>query len=519
MPKSAEDMGKTQREISVSEFFEKNKHLLGFDNPTKALLIIVKEAVDNSLDACEEAGILPEITVNITQKDDDIYRIKIKDNGPGIVKKQVPYVFGKLLYGSKFHTNKQNRGQQGIGISACLLYSQLTTGKETIVKTKTKDQEKTHSFHLLIDTEKNEPKIVKEEELDRGITDHGISINMEAVANYRRTQGVEQYLRQTAIANPFAKITYKTPEGEKITYNRAVDKLPKPSKKIKPHPHGVELGILMRMAETTGSRTIGTFLRNDFSSTGKTSAEKICNLAKVDPKMSIDEMGRKEAEKLIKAMQRVNLQSPPLDCLSPIGENALKERLENMFSDANFIETVTRRPAVYRGNPFQIEVGLVYDPENLDKDKKSKLMRFANRVPLLYQKGACAIYKAASETTWKRYGLKQNNKSLPIGPVIIVLHISSVWVPFISESKEAIASYPDIVKEMSLALQSCGRKLKTHLNKRKKAKKEKKRLHIFEDYFPLIEKAAKSLAEEKGKVDIKPVMEKVVKKDLVKEDE
>jgi DNA topoisomerase VI subunit B len=126
---TAEGMAAKQRDISVSEFFAKNRHLLGFDNPRKALLTAVKEAVDNSLDACEEAGILPEIWVHMEQTGENRFKLAVQDNGPGIVKKQIPLIFGKLLYGSKFHRLRMSRGQQGIGISAAGMYGMLTTGK------------------------------------------------------------------------------------------------------------------------------------------------------------------------------------------------------------------------------------------------------------------------------------------------------------------------------------------------------------------------------------------------------
>ncbi|MEK7394807.1 MAG: ATP-binding protein, partial [Fibrobacterota bacterium] len=113
-------MAKKQQEISVADFFAKNRHMLGFDNTRKALLTAVKEAVDNSLDACEEARILPRIRVEIRKVEgtEDHYVLSVRDNGPGIVKAQIPRVFAKLLYGSKFHRLRMSRGQQRIGISA-----------------------------------------------------------------------------------------------------------------------------------------------------------------------------------------------------------------------------------------------------------------------------------------------------------------------------------------------------------------------------------------------------------------
>ena len=199
--KTAEEMAKEQKEISISEFFEKNKHLLGFDNPTKALLMCAKEAVDNALDACQEAGIVPDIVIKVRQLKDENYRISIQDNGPGVVKEQIPKVFGKLLYGSKFHTLKQNRGQQGIGISACVLYSQLTTGANTRVWSKTEKDKKTHYYELQINTRKNEPEIMKEE-MQEPTFEHGTKIEIDVSGRYRKW--VEDYLKQTSIANPFA---------------------------------------------------------------------------------------------------------------------------------------------------------------------------------------------------------------------------------------------------------------------------------------------------------------------------
>jgi len=157
---TAKSMAANQRDISVSEFFAKNRHLLGFDNPRKALLTTVKEAVDNSLDACEEAGILPEIWVHIQSTADQRYKVGIQDNGPGIVKKQIPLIFGKLLYGSKFHRMRQSRGQQGIGISAAGMYGVLTTGKPIKILSKISKRESAHYYEIKIDTKVNHPIIL-----------------------------------------------------------------------------------------------------------------------------------------------------------------------------------------------------------------------------------------------------------------------------------------------------------------------------------------------------------------------
>ena len=178
-PIHARELAKKQREISIAEFFEKNRHLLGFDNPRKALLTTIKEAVDNALDACEEARILPEVTVELIQLGETRFRIIIEDNGPGIVKQQIPKIFAKLLYGSKFHKLSQSRGQQGIGISAAVLYAQLTTGKPALITSKTDAKNKAAQMKLKISTSTNEPEIIEETQVDWPEKKHGTNIKIE----------------------------------------------------------------------------------------------------------------------------------------------------------------------------------------------------------------------------------------------------------------------------------------------------------------------------------------------------
>ena len=490
--KKAEDFAKEQKDISVSEFFEKNKHLLGFDNPTKSLLMAVKEAVDNSLDACEEAGILPDITVKIKQVDENTYIVSVADNGPGIVKENVPRVFGKLLYGSKFHRLLQGRGQQGIGISSVTLYAQLTTGVPTKVWSKVESKKKTYYCELHLNTTKNEPDIIKEEELDKEVVgEHGIKVEMEIHGRYRKT--VEDYLKQTSISNPFAKLTYTAPDGTKTTFRRSVNELPKPPKRMKPHPHGMEFGILQRLLQNTSSRTLQSFMTNEFSSVGQQSAKEICKLAKLPEDSKPNELDRAAIEKLIKGMQTAKIQRPPTDCLSPIGSTELEKSLKKEYPNAEFVTSITRDPEVYRGFPFLIEVGIIYGfaeeatpRKKKDDDEKKEdtieLIRFANRVPLLYQQSACALTEAVKDVDWRRYNLSQSGNNLPSGPMKLVVHICSVWVPFMSESKEAVAAYPEIIKEAKLAIQDAGRKLSSYLSGKRRAGEQKRRMQMFDRY-------------------------------------
>ena len=225
--KSAEELAKKQREISIAEFFEKNRHLLGFDNPRRALLTAVKEAVDNALDACEEARILPEITVELIALSETRFRMIVEDNGPGIVKKQIPPIFARLLYGSKFHKLAATRGQQGIGISATVLYGQLTTGKPATIFSKTTANAKTQMMKLKIDTQTNLPQVLEEREVDWEGKEHGTKIEVNLDGSYMKgRQSVDEYLKETAIVNPHCTIIYVTPEAKQIIFDRSTNELP-----------------------------------------------------------------------------------------------------------------------------------------------------------------------------------------------------------------------------------------------------------------------------------------------------
>ncbi|GAB4332725.1 MAG: DNA topoisomerase VI subunit B [Candidatus Abyssubacteria bacterium] len=493
---TAESLAKKQREISVSEFFAKNRHLLGFDNPKKALLTAVKEAVDNSLDACEEAGILPEIEVVIKNGGIDRFTISVKDNGPGIVKAQIPNIFGKLLYGSKFHALKMARGQQGIGISAAGMYGLLTTGKSMKIISRTSPRKPAHYYEVQIDTRKNRPEIIRDSEVEADFP-QGTQVEIELEARYQKgRQSVDGYLAQTAIANPHVTLRYQGPDGELVEYERATDQLPPPPKLIKPHPYGVELGVLIKMLRETKNRSLLLFLRNDFSRVTPRVASEICERAGLSEKANPARIAREEADKLYAAINQTKILSPPSDCVVPIGEELIKKGLAQVF-EAEFYEACTRPPAVYRGNPFRIECGIAYGGKGAEE--LATVLRFANRVPLLYQQSACAVHKAIVTTNWRSYGLQQSKGSLPQGPLAIMVHVASVWVPFTSESKEAIAHYPEILKEMRLALQECGRKLGAHLRRQKwQAEEHTKRTYI-ERYIPHISEALRDILALKEK--------------------
>ncbi len=571
---TAETMAASQRDISVSEFFAKNRHLLGFDNPRKALLTTVKEAVDNSIDACEEAAILPEIWVHIQQMGTNRYKVGVQDNGPGIVKRQIPLIFGKLLYGSKFHRLRQSRGQQGIGISAAGMYGVQTTGKPVKIISKISKRKPAHYYEIQIDTKKNNPEILNGRgdgvDIPPGATgdayiekhgiewveeNHGTRVTIELEARYQRGRGsVDEYLQQTAIANPHVTLHYIDPEDNQRIYARATETLPKEPKEIKPHPYGVELGRLAAMLKETKEPTLSSFLTSSFSRVSSSLARTICKTANLSTRARTTRIGQREADSLYQAIQATKISNPSTDCICPIGEDLILKGLHQVVP-GEFYTADTRPPSVYRGNPFQVEVGLVYGGEaptkrmtaelleelleetdartirqflintfnsigtdgaekiikssrlgtrqspsrlkpkeiaallhamqnvNISEGQTMEIIRFANRVPLQFQHGACAITQTVLQTNWRSYGLAQSRGSLPKGPVTLMVHIASVWVPFTSESKEAVAAYPEIQKELRLGLQSVGRKLGMFMRRRNRMRQQSDRRNVFLRYL------------------------------------
>lgn len=519
---TAVEMGARQREISVSEFFTKNRHLLGFDNPRKALLTCVKEAVDNALDACEEAGILPEVTVQLEvvavgsaarppASQATRFRVTVTDNGPGIVRQQIPKIFAKLLYGSKFHRLRMSRGQQGIGISAAGMYGQLTTGKPVKIISRIGPKASAHYFEVQIDTKKNEPLVHENKQIEWD-QPRGTQVAIEVEGRYQKGRAsVDEYLEQTSIANAHVKLIYRTPEGEIKEYARAYHELPPSPKEIKPHPYGIEFGMFLKMLQEAKSQTVSGFLSSDFCRVTPALAEDMCKTAKVSPNARPRDIRGTIAETLYHAVQATKIMAPPTNCLSPIGEKAILSGLYKQIK-GEFYTAVSRPPSVYRGNPFIIEAGLAFGkaPDSETKPEKptmplaegeqeegdselARVIRYANRVPLLYQQSACAIFKAVLATTWRNYGMSQSRGALPAGPMAIFVHIASVWVPFTSESKEAIAEYDEIHKEITLALRECGRRLGLFLRRRERAASEFRRRNIFELYIEEVAEACNRL--------------------------
>lgn len=505
---NVQDLGR--KEVSISEFFDKNKQMLGFDSPQKALFMTVKEAVDNSLDACGDYGILPEISIRIKEIGKEKYGVEIIDNGPGIPRKEVGNSFGKMLFGSRFFQERQTRGQQGLGISAAILYAQKTTGFPAEITTKVQGDMTAYHTALEINIRKNQPRIHSAEPIIWEVS-HGLKIYLILKGRYvSGKQSVEEYVRETAIANPHATFHLILPDKEE-DFPRSIEDKPQIPASVKPHPHGVELGDLIAIFREREKEELENIFADNFSRVTKQTSRNIIRKSGLSGK-GVTDLQHKDFESLLKTIKESAFMEPKKDCLSPIGSEALYQSAMVSFKGYNpayFSQPVVKGPFVYSGHPFLVEAIAVYGGD-LPKEEPVKILRIANRVPLLYQAGSCALTKAVASVSWNKYGFSQPVKDqIPVGPLIIVMHIASTKVPFTSEAKEAVATVPEIMSALDVLLKGIARQIRTM--KKKEAHKAQ-----IEEKFSLIEQLLPAIADKASKIldleppDIRPIISKVM---------
>jgi len=465
------------KEISFSEFIATNPHLVGFESSVKMIPISIHEILTNSLDACESAGILPEVWIDLKSLDEKgrfkRYKLTIKDNGPGILPKNVPLVFGKLLYGSKFGVRRQSRGQQGIGVSAVVLISQIKTGEHTKIISST-DGRKSHIFKISIDVDRNTAKVHdRRTEKANGWTGVEISVILEAQFSSR----IMEYLELTAAINPHLSLHYNgVTEKDRLEVNRRTEEIPTIPIETKPHPSGADHDLLKRLTARTKHSTLADFLKGEFDRVRSDVAKQIIDRCKkrFDIKKKPADLSKEELSTLAEAMSDVQMLPPSSECLSPVGEPILIQGVVSQLSPS-FIEAVTRKPQAMHGQPFLVEVIIAYNcttefggtgESSIDPATGVYIHRFVNRVPLLFSESGDVTMKAARDAGLSRYEIAPETKSH------LFIHVAGVNIPYTSESKEAIKYVDEYYEEIRLAIQECGRKISKHIRRIKKSEEE-----------------------------------------------
>lgn len=480
---------------STAEYFAKNLQQVGFSSPLKAVLTTLKEAVDNSLDACEAAEILPDLMVEVAKvgtgstKNTDLIRIVVEDNGPGIEADDLAKVYGEYLASSKFGRGQCSRGQQGIGISAATTWAQMTNARGVNVVSKTKKMRKAVSAQVDVDIKSNTGILKNKETLDWD-RDHGTRVEflLDGRIQLNGDGGLLTYIEGTILVNPHMTITYKMNEADYVTVNRVSTEVPQVPEATLPHPHTFKLGEFITHSTLFGKTTLSKFLKTGFS---RISDQSISEFTKKGlPKNLLEKpltsLSDEDFKKAFMAIQNTDLMAPSTKSVLTVGEEALSKSITRL-GEIDFFAVVTRKPTICDFKPVVVEVALArFKDRNQQNDTPVTLLRFANRVPLQFDKSGCAITWAIESVNWKSYGLMQPKDSLPLGPYIFAVSIVSPFIKFKNASKETIDASEELVSEIRLALIQAGQKLSRHIKKEvKEADLERKLAHI-EQFGPIL---------------------------------
>jgi DNA topoisomerase-6 subunit B len=474
-------------ELSVSAWFYRNKAIAGFDNPARSLYVAIRELIENSLDACEEARCLPEITVLLRNEEEstkidllsqgpETFELIIKDNGIGMKKESISLLLGKMLTGTKF-AYRQSRGTFGLGGSLALLYGQVTTQKPIEVVTGQKGKPFGYQVKMRLDIENNRPIIIEENKVPKAEDEQGTMVSFSLQGDWLRSKRrILDYFNQTGIIVPYASLFFETPDGEVIKYDRVIHAVPNPSVATKPHPRGIDVERLKSMIATTHARSLKSFLTTSFQRVGNKKASEFIIYAGLDSERAPDSLNTEELVRMMNAMESYERFLPPSpNSLSPVGVEILLAGIERLAPELMAFKQ--RPPNVYEGHPFIVETGIAYGG---DLNAGINVIRFANRIPLLYDERSDVSHRVVRELNLKNYSLRQED------PLTFIMHICSTKIPYKTVGKEYIADIDVVRREIELGFKDCLRELSERIRKRTSAQKNRRRETRLASYYVFI---------------------------------
>jgi len=494
--------------ISPSDFFYRNREIAGFSNPSRAIYAAVRELLENSLDACEARQVPPDIYLRIREVaasdvGTSIYALRIEDNGVGVPADHIPQCFGQVFYGSKY-TLKQSRGTFGLGGTITILYGQITTHEPVRVVSSTGGD--IHEYEMMIDIEHNRPLVIRQGVRANRRGWMGTVVELQLEADYSRSMHrIYEYLKQTAMVNPYADITFVDPRGRLYRFERATDQMPTPPEPVKPHPHGIDVETFRRLAAITEAKNMKAFMMHHFQGVSAAVAKRFLKAAKVGLKVNPKTLAPDDIVRLFRTAKDFNdFRRPDPSCLSPIGEDLLEAgiRKELNLSEDDFLRVVRRKPATYLGFPFVVEAAIAHGRSIARLARGGiKIYRYANRIPLLLDESSGVVWKVVNRNiNWSTYKVARDT------PLVIVVHLCSTKIPYKTVGKEYIADQPEVEREITNALRIVARSLRLYIARSIRIDREKRRLNIFEKYLPKIAEFSAKLSDRDEPPDIEPLL-------------
>lgn len=486
---------------SAAEYFSKNLQQVGFSSQTKAVLTTLKEAVDNALDACEDHRILPEIFVWIEKlgtgslKSTDRIKIRVEDNGPGILLEDLPKVFGEYLASSKFGRGRCSRGQQGIGISAATTWAQLTNATGVRVITKTESMRKAVGCLIEVDIKRNQGVMKEKESREAWKFSHAfthgtvVEFVIDGRVQLNGEAGLLNYLNGTSLVNPHLTLHYQLPDLPFETVERVSQEVHRVPEATEPHPHTMKLGEFIAHSHLFGRVKVGAWLKKAFSRVHEGVLKELKNheISSSFLDKSVDLLSEEEFRKLFTGLQNIKLMAPSTQSVFSIGEDGFSKSIKRL-GKVDFFSVVSRKPAICDFKPVQVEVAIarLENPTSESNENSVQVLRFANRVPLQFDKSACAIVQAIESVHWRAYGLTQPKNGLPQGPYIIAVSVVSPFIKFKNASKETIDASDELVEEIRRALIQAGQKLSRYIRREVKANELEEKMRHIEQFCPIL---------------------------------
>ncbi len=477
----------TFKGISPAEFFYRNRQMAGFGNPTQALYTTVRELIENSLDSCEEAGILPKIAVAISKESVNEYSVTVSDNGFGVPYEEVPQAFARVLYGSKY-SEKQRRGTFGLGVTMSVLYGQITTDRPTLIHTRTTDG-MGKLFKIYVDVEKNTP--IVESSISSKRQQQGTTVSVTLNADFKRAKDrIIEYLRLTGISTPHARISFCF-DDECATFGGYTPLIPIPPIVVPPHPRAADLELLRRLVADNQEMRLKDFLVHSFQQVGQKTAERFLNFINLDKSVIVGMLDRNTLSYLSASLRQYDeFAKPTADCLSPIGSDSFLHAVKAEFKSTTASYS-QRGPLEWEGNPYIIE-GVLTIGDAFEKADTPSLYRFANRVPLLYDTSDDVFSKMLKRIPWTRYGIQQNNR------VAIFMHFCSTRVPYSAAGKQSISSVGNIEAEILALYRDLGRSLNRISERSRRKSQYQRKYREFSKIFNMLVKFSCEVAGKEG---------------------
>ncbi len=471
--------------ISPAEFFYRNQQMAGFGNASQAVYSTVRELVENSLDACEDAQKLPSIDVRIISEESDILQITVVDNGTGISSDHVPDAFARVLYGSKYR-QRQRRGTFGLGVTMAILYGQITTDSPVIIHTQASESEGV-VYTLFIDVKKNQPIIKSCEPLKRNR--QGTTVTITLRGDLKRVQDrVLEYLKLTTVSSPHAQISVKIDEVIDDTYGRWSSAIIPLTISSKPHPRAADMELLRRLVESQSTKRLQDFLIDSFQRVGSQTSSQFLKFVSFDPGKRVYTLSRDELGKIGTALRKFDgFEVPESKSLSSIGKQEFMNSIAAVYNTSS-IHYSSKGPSEWQGNPFILE-GIIASGDDFPKSDIPSLYRFANRVPLLYDGNEDVLTRIVKRFNWKRYDVSSNSS------VALFIHLCSTRVPYKAAGKQSIGAVPELEAETIFLLRELGRLYSKSARRRNKTQHDSRKMREFSRTFKQLAKFGAELAD------------------------